>query len=221
MSLRLQLKRAIFRLGNLISDMRSTLLQSKPGLLVLPQKWEATEPSRQTKGFSSTPRGHSSSFVHACIATAGCSTSLSSVKEEEKIFVLLAFSTKYYSHWDSKRNHLGLNLAALSSGSQRNLAKAKVSFPSLPWNTDHDLPSSPLFLHPSLFYFRSCIMYSHPWVLLKETLVHCDRVPDSNHRKIGIEWQQGTGRKLSWSLLLLESSVLLMQNYKLSYSIPK
>lgn len=64
-------------------------------------------------------------------------------------------------------------------------------------------------------------MYSHPWVLLKETLVHCDRVPDSNHRKIGIEWRQGTGRKLSWSLLFLESSVLLMQNYKLSYSIPK
>lgn len=55
-------------------------------------------------------------------------------------------------------------------------------------------------------------MYSHPWALLKETLVHCDRVPDSNDRKIGIEWGQGTDSKLSWSLLLPESSVLLMQN---------
>lgn len=188
MSLRLQLKRVIFRLGNLLSDMRSTLLQwiRAPGAA-------SKRRGHWTKSAGpGLPLHRERALCLFCPWLCCHCRMLHSPKlcQEQKIFVLLAFSTKYYSHWDSKPNHLGLNLAALSSGSQRNLAKAKVSFPSLPWTTDHDLPGSPLFLHLSLFYFRSCITYSHPWALLKETLVHCDRVPDSNHRKTGIEWGQ-------------------------------
>ena len=158
MSLELQLRRAILRLRNLIIDTRSRLLQSKPVLLVLPQKRETTEKSRQPEG-SYDAKVHCSYFAHGCISA----TTMFHIPElcQGRTEVICPPLPRYKLQplTLQGKGALAKPCSPFKWFTQKSHQSKSSSFPQ---TSDHDSPSDPLLLHSSEFYFRILITYPVP-----------------------------------------------------------